>query len=165
MLAWLCLTWIWISVEHCLCKFDKPNYVGLCEFYGILGYGWSLLVFLIPWGNHAQLGGGSVAKRLMSTLAYGWLEHCSDVAGWVTRSSQDKFFVYVNLCNCISCTVIAWWNVMNMLLCWIDALFFCIIAIIGIYVCFLQCIVKLSCRVRIPDWCWPGWPSLFKDFH
>ena len=32
-------------------------------------------------GNHAQLGGGSVAERLMSTLAYGWVERCSDVAG------------------------------------------------------------------------------------
>ena len=36
---------------------------------------------LIPCGNHAQLGGGSVAERLMSTLAYGWVECCSDVAG------------------------------------------------------------------------------------
>ena len=38
-------------------------------------------MFLIPCGNHAQLGGGSVAERLMSTLAYGWVEHCSEVAG------------------------------------------------------------------------------------
>ena len=34
-----------------------------------------------PWRNHAQLGGGSVAERLMSTLAYGWVERCSGVAG------------------------------------------------------------------------------------
>ena len=35
--------------------------------------------------NHAQLGGGSVAERLMSTLAYGWVERYSDVAGcgWI----------------------------------------------------------------------------------
>ena len=32
-------------------------------------------------GNHAQLGGGSVAEILKSTLAYGWVERCSDVAG------------------------------------------------------------------------------------
>ena len=33
-----------------------------------------------PCGNHAQLGGGSADERLMSTLAYGWVEHCSDIA-------------------------------------------------------------------------------------
>ena len=38
-------------------------------------------MFLIPCGNHSQLGGGSVAERLMSTLAYGWVERCSDIAG------------------------------------------------------------------------------------
>ena len=31
--------------------------------------------------DHAQLGGGSVAERLRSMLAYGWVERCSDVAG------------------------------------------------------------------------------------
>ena len=31
--------------------------------------------------NHAQLEGGGVAERLMSMLAYGWVERCSDVAG------------------------------------------------------------------------------------
>ena len=31
--------------------------------------------------NHAQLVGGSVPERLRSTLAYGWVERCSDVAG------------------------------------------------------------------------------------
>ena len=31
--------------------------------------------------NHAQLGGGSAAERLRSTLAYGWVERCSDIAG------------------------------------------------------------------------------------
>ena len=36
---------------------------------------------LIPCGNNAQLGGGSVAEGLMSTLAYGWVERCSDLAG------------------------------------------------------------------------------------
>ena len=39
----------WISVNHYLCKSVKPNCFGLNEFYCILGYGESLLVFLIPW--------------------------------------------------------------------------------------------------------------------
>ena len=38
-------------------------------------------MFLIPCGNHAQLKGGSVAERLMSTVAYGWVERCSDIVG------------------------------------------------------------------------------------
>ena len=37
-------------------------------------------MFLIPWGNDAHLRGDSVAKRLMNTLAYGWVEHCNDIA-------------------------------------------------------------------------------------
>ena len=41
-------------------------------------------MFLIPWGNHAQIGGGSDADRLMSTLAYGWVERCSDIVGYRT---------------------------------------------------------------------------------
>ena len=40
-----------------------------------------LLSFLIPFGNHAQLEGGSVAERLRSMLAYGWVKHCSDAVG------------------------------------------------------------------------------------
>ena len=31
--------------------------------------------------NHAQLEGGNVAERLRSTIAYGWVERCSGVAG------------------------------------------------------------------------------------
>ena len=58
-------------------------------------------MFVIPWGNHAQLGGGSVAERLTSTLAYGWVERCSDVVGCATTLSQDKYFLVFNLCNCI----------------------------------------------------------------
>ena len=38
-------------------------------------------MFLIPCGNHAQLGGGSYAEILRSALAYGWVERCSDVVG------------------------------------------------------------------------------------
>ena len=55
-------------------------------------------MFLIPCGNHAQLGGGSVAKRLMSALDYGWVECCSDVAGCGTTSFKDKYLC-VNLCK------------------------------------------------------------------
>ena len=50
--------------------------------------------------NHAQLGGGSVAERLMSTMAYGWVEHCSDVAGCgVNSSSKDKCYWLHYLCH------------------------------------------------------------------
>ena len=37
----------------------------------------------------------------MSTLAYGWVEHCSDIVGCGTTLSQDKYFILFNLCNCI----------------------------------------------------------------
>ena len=50
-------------------------------------------MFLIPRGNHAQLGGGSAAKRLMSTLAYGWVERFSDIASCGEAYSQDKYFL------------------------------------------------------------------------
>ena len=57
------------------------------------------LCSLVPCGNHAQLGGGSGAEILMSTLAYGWVEHCSDIASCGEASSQDKYFLVFNLCN------------------------------------------------------------------
>ena len=46
---------------------------------------------LVPRGNHAQLGGGSDAERVRSTLAYGWVERCSDIASCEEASSQDKY--------------------------------------------------------------------------
>ena len=51
-------------------------------------YPWLCVSLLVPYSleNHAQLGGGSVAERLRSTLAYGWVEHCSDVAGCIMNS-------------------------------------------------------------------------------
>ena len=52
---------------------------------------------LTPYGNHAQLEGGSVAEILMSTLAYGWEERCSDIAGCKTSYVQDKCY-----CLCYS---------------------------------------------------------------
>ena len=42
---------------------------------------------LDPHGNHAQLGGGSDAERVRSTLAYGWVERCSDIASCREASS------------------------------------------------------------------------------
>ena len=49
-------------------------------------YPWLCVSLHVPYslGNHAQLGDGSVSERLRSTLAYGWVEHCSDVAGCET---------------------------------------------------------------------------------
>ena len=51
-------------------------------------------MFLIPCGNHAQLGGGSVAEILMSTLAYGWVERCSDIGSYET-SFTSKISILV----------------------------------------------------------------------
>ena len=45
-------------------------------------------------GNHAHLGGGNVAERLRSTLAYGWVEHCSDIAGCGELHSKISILVY-----------------------------------------------------------------------
>ena len=78
----------WLSVTHFLVESDKPKCVGLTEYKCSLGYGEILLVLLIPWGNYAQLKGGSVAERLKTTLAYGWVEHCSDIAGCGTSVFQ-----------------------------------------------------------------------------
>ena len=63
------------------------------------------LLFLISLWNHAPLGGGSDAESLTSTLAYGWVEHCSGVASCGTTQSQDKYlllFLFTYLCICIS---------------------------------------------------------------
>ena len=66
-------------------------------------YPWLCVSLLVPYslGNQAHLGGGSVAERLRSTLAYGWVEHCSDVAGYGMNSSQDKYSCLFHLCNYI----------------------------------------------------------------
>ena len=61
-------------------------------------FAWLVCYFMYPWlgvsllvpyslGNHAQLGGGSIAEGFRSMLAYGWVERCSDVAGCGTGSS------------------------------------------------------------------------------
>ena len=58
-------------------------------------------MFLIPCGNHAQLGGGSIAERLMSALAYGWVERCNAVATITGQASfKISILVYVNIRIC-----------------------------------------------------------------
>ena len=52
---------------------------------------------LFPYGNHAQLGGGSDAERVRSTLAYGWVECCSEIASCRESSSQDKYSFILSL--------------------------------------------------------------------
>ena len=62
---------------------------------------WLCVNLLLPsalW-KHAQLGGGSDAERLMSTLAYGWVERCNDVASCRSTSSLDKYSCVFNLFN------------------------------------------------------------------
>ena len=72
------------------CFPDKPNCVGLAELCVLecFVYPWLCVSLLVPYslGNHAHLGGGSIAKRFRSMLAYGWVERCSDVAGCGTSS-------------------------------------------------------------------------------
>ena len=56
---------------------------------------WLSVSMLFPsalW-NHSHLMGGSDAERLMSTLAYGWVERCSDIASYGTTHLQDKYFL------------------------------------------------------------------------
>ena len=69
---------------------DKPNCVGLDELCILecFVYTWLCVSLLVPYslGNHAQLMGGNAAERLRITLAYGWVERCSDVAGCRTSS-------------------------------------------------------------------------------
>ena len=57
------------------------------------------LCSLVPCGNHAQLEVDSGVERLRSTLAYGWVEHCSDIASCGEASPQDKYSCVFNLCK------------------------------------------------------------------
>ena len=76
----------------------SPSVSGLtmfgCDYW--LDFGCMVLLCvslcsLVPCGNHAQLEGGSDAKRLMSTMAYGWVERLSDIAICGEASPQDKY--------------------------------------------------------------------------
>ena len=59
-------------------------------------YPWLCVRLLVPYSleNHAQLGGGSIVERLRSTLAYGWVERYSDIAGCGTNSYKISNLVY-----------------------------------------------------------------------
>ena len=46
---------------------------------------------LVPYGNHVQIRGGSDVERVRSTLAYGWVERCSDIASCREAYSQAKY--------------------------------------------------------------------------
>ena len=95
---------------------DKPSSVGLAVLCP-LGHVKACNLPLFQ-RNHAQLRGGSVAEILMSMLAYGWVERCSDVAGCgVSSSSKDKYSWLFHLCNYIYCFMnydehVECWNVM-----------------------------------------------------
>ena len=55
------------------------------------GFGYVSWFFPSALWNHAQLGGGSDAERLMSAMAYGWVERCNDVSSCRATSSQYKY--------------------------------------------------------------------------
>ena len=64
------------------------------------------LCSLFPRGNHAQFRGSSGAQRLRSTLAYCWVERCSDIASCEPAQLQDKYSLVFS-CVFTSATVIA----------------------------------------------------------
>ena len=79
---------VWLS------KSKNSLVIGLTVFgcgYWLESECWPLLYVSlcppVPCGNHAQLEGGSDAERLRSTLAYGWVEHCIDIASCGEASS------------------------------------------------------------------------------
>ena len=76
---------------------------------------WVSLLFPSSLWNHSQLGGGSDAEKMMSTLAYGWVERCSDIASCGTRLFQDMFSCVFYLCICTFL-----WIIMNGLNAWMD---------------------------------------------
>ena len=76
----------------------KPN--GVLDWLWMFGSGYvQACYFLSALWNHAQLGGGSDVEILMSTLAYGWVEHCSDVASWGPNYFPDKYSLVFNSVN------------------------------------------------------------------
>ena len=92
-----------------LSKSKNPSITGLtmfgCGYW--LDYGCMVLMCvsvcsLVSCGNHAQLEGGSGAKRLRSTLDYSWLERCSEIDSCGEASSQDKYSLMFNLFNVFS---------------------------------------------------------------
>ena len=90
--CWYAVVVPWTVLAWPICWWtDKPSSVGLvvlCPLGHVQACNWPL-----SWRNHAQLGGGSVAERLISTLAYGWVECCNDVASCGTTQLQDKYLL------------------------------------------------------------------------
>ena len=77
-----------------LSKSKNPSLIGLtmsrCDYwldYGCIALLCVSLFPLVPCGNHAHLRGGSDAERLRSTLSYGWVECCRDIASCGEASS------------------------------------------------------------------------------
>ena len=101
MLAWSCLMWIWLSVNHFLRKSDKPNCVGLTEFYCILGYGWSMLVFLILWGKSCPNWGWQCCWEIKENTSL-WLGGTLQRHSWLRDKliSKISIILYFILCNC-----------------------------------------------------------------
>ena len=95
-IGWLCVWCMvcpkWVSPRTPPCYWVVSRAV--CETQWCVGltvnvWFWLCVSLLFPsalW-NHAQLEGGSDAERLMSTLAYGWVEHCNDIASSGLASS------------------------------------------------------------------------------
>ena len=76
----------------------------------------------------------------MSILAYGWVEHCSDIAGCGTSLFQDKYFLCV-----ISATVYFLMNYDEHVECLNEMYFFCCILHV-LYICvFFQVQFILYC--------------------
>ena len=81
----------------------KPSGVGLAECVPLAMC--KLAIDPYSLRNPTHLRGGIVAKRLMSMLAYGWVERCSDVAGCgASSSSKDK------CCCCFISAIILMFN-------------------------------------------------------
>ena len=55
------------------------------------------LFFLSSVWNHAKIKGGSGAERLMSTLAYSWVERCNGIAS-CTGKQNYKIIIYFYSC-------------------------------------------------------------------
>ena len=77
-----------------LSKSKNPSVIGLkvfgcdhCLDCGCIALLCGSMCPLVPCGNHAQHRGGSDVEILRSTLAYGWVECCSDIASCGKASS------------------------------------------------------------------------------
>ena len=81
-------------------------------------YPWLCVSLLVPYslGSHSRLGGDSVVERFKITWAYGWVEHCSDVASCGVKSSSKISVVPISSLQLIYCFInydehVKCWNV------------------------------------------------------